>query len=180
MAAAGWSLGPEQMTHANRSLPNQVRLLRTESSHGIAITGRTVVALWQTETTIEAVRELASVLAGHAAESGGAGLLQVIDERATPPDGNTRVALAAMLKDNEARIVASAVVFEGSGFRASVVRSVVIGITMLTRPKCPHTVFASVNEGIAWLSGRMGDSDGARHATGMQLAIDQLRSVISG
>ena len=134
-----------------------------------------MVVLWQTVTSREAVRELASLVAGHAAETGGVGLLQIIGERATPPDASVRDALAAMLKENEARIVASAVVFEGTGFRASVIRSIVIGISMLSRPKCPHTVFASVNEGVAWLGSRLGGSDAARHAVGMQLAIDRLR-----
>src|SRR6185369_806476 len=167
------------MTQANRSLPTQVRLLRSESSHGIALSGQTLVVLWHTDTSIEAVRELASLVAGQAAESGSVGLLQVIDERATPPDVNVRTALADMLKANEARIFASAVVFEATGFRASVVRSIVVGISMLSRPKCPHTVFGSVREGIAWLSGRLGGSEGARQAIGMQLAVDRLRAPTS-
>ncbi|HEX2673947.1 MAG TPA: hypothetical protein VHM25_23890 [Polyangiaceae bacterium] len=163
------------MSQTHPSTQTQVRLLRTESSHGIALSGRTLVVLWQTDTSREAVRELASLLAGHAAEMGNVGLLQVIGEGATSPDGDVRAALAAMLKENEARIVASAVVFEGTGFRASVIRSIVVGISMLSRPKCPHVVFASVNEGTAWLSSRLGGSDAARHAVGMQLAIDRLR-----
>jgi hypothetical protein len=163
------------MTQANSSLQTQVRLLRTELSHGIALSGRTLVVLWQTETTSEAVRELASLVAGQAAEMASVGLLQVIGEGATAPDAGVRAALAAMLKENEARIVASAVVFEATGFRASLIRSIVIGISMLSRPKCPHTVFGSVGEGIAWLSGRVGGSDGARHAVGMQVAIERLR-----
>lgn len=167
------------MTQANHSLPTQVRLLRTESSHGIALSGRTLVVLWHTVTSSEAVRDLASLVAGHAAETGSVGLLQIIGEGATPPEASVRAALAAMLKENEARIVASAVVFEATGFRASLIRSIVIGISMVSRPKCPHTVFASVSEGIAWLSSRFGGSDAARHAIGMQLAIDRLRVVTS-
>lgn len=165
------------MTQANPSLEPQVRLLRTESSHGFALSGRTLVVLWQTDTRIEAVRELSSLLAGHATEMGNVGLLQVIGEGATSPDGNVRAALAAMLKENEARISASAVVFEATGFRASVIRSIVVGISMLSRPKCPHTVFASVNEGTAWLSAHVGGNDAARHAIGMQLAIERIRDV---
>jgi len=162
---------------ANHSTPTQVRLLRTESSHGIALSGPTVVVLWQTDTRSEAVQELASLVAAQAAETGSVALLQVIGERATAPDASVRAALAAMLKANEARIVASSVVFEATGFRASLIRSIVIGISMLSRPSCPHSVFSSVNEGIAWLSSRVGASNAARHAAGMQLAIDQLRGV---
>lgn len=148
-------------------------MLRSEASHGIAFSQRTLVVHWQTETTGEAVRELANLVSSLASEFGSLGLLQVIGDRATPPDAATRAALAEMLKENEARLVASAVVFEGTGFRASVIRSIVIGISMLSRPKCPHTVFASVPEGVAWLSGHLGNA--APHADGMRLAIDQLR-----
>ena len=81
-----------------------------------------------------------------------------------------------MLKDNETRIIASAVVFEGTGFRASVIRSVVIGISMLSRPKCPHMVFASTSAGIDWLSQQLNANAGLRHsAASMRLAVDQLR-----
>ena len=141
------------MAPATRPTALEVRILRSEASHGIAFVGRTLVVLWQTETRAAAVVELATLLAGHAAEFGSVALLQVIGDQATPPDASRASALATMLKDNEQRIVASAVVFEGAGFRASVIRSVVIGISMLSRPKCPHMVFASPEAGIEWLSG---------------------------
>ncbi|HEY0469499.1 MAG TPA: hypothetical protein VGC79_35160 [Polyangiaceae bacterium] len=139
--------------------------------------GRTVVALWRTETRAEAVAELATLLAAHAAEFGSVGLLQVIGDLALPPDAAARTALANMLKVNETRIAASAVVYEGAGFRASVIRSVVIGISMLSRPKCPHTVFASTKAGIEWLCSHEPLSDGSPHRahSSMQLAIDRLR-----
>ena len=167
------------MAPATRPSPTDVRILRSEAAHGIAFVGRTLVVLWQTETRAEAVVELATLLAGRAAEFGSVGLLQVIGDRATPPDSAVRAALAAMLKDNEQRIAASAVVFEGAGFRASVVRSIVIGISMLSRPKCPHTVFASTADGIAWLSGHepLGGGRPGQAAATMQLAIARLRAL---
>jgi len=154
----------------------EIRILRSEASHGIACVGRTLVVHWQTETRGEAVAELASLLAGLAEQSGGVALLQVIGERATSPDTATRSALAAMLKANETRIIASAVVFEGTGFRASVIRSIVIGISMLSRPQCPHTVFESSAAGIAWLVQHLKASGGPQHAAdSIQFAIDRLR-----
>ncbi|MEI9937605.1 MAG: hypothetical protein WDO69_10340 [Pseudomonadota bacterium] len=164
------------MAPATSSAEAEVRILRSEASHGIAFAGRTLVVLWQTETRAHAVIELATLLARLAAEFGRLGLLQVIGDHATPPDGAARSALATMLKDNETRIVASAVVFEGTGFRASVIRSIVIGISMLSRPKCPHTVFASTTAGVEWLSGQMKSSGSPHHsADDTQLAIDRLR-----
>jgi hypothetical protein len=164
------------MALAKSSAQAGVRILRSEVSHGIAFVGRTLVVHWQTETRGQAVGDLATLLAGLAAERGSLGLLQVIGEQAVPPDAATRAKLAAMLKDNETRIIASAVVFEGAGFRASVIRSIVIGISMLSRPKCPHTVFESTTAGSQWLSGQLNASGGpGQSAESMQLAIDQLR-----
>jgi len=167
------------MAPATRPTALQVPILPSEAAHGIAFVGRTLVVLWQTETRAAAVVELATLLAGRAAEFGSVGLLQVIGDRATPPDSTVRAALASMLKDNEQRIVASAVVFEGAGFRASAVRSVVIGISMLSRPKCPHMVFASSKAGIEWLSGYepLGGKSPGQAAASMQLAIDRLRAL---
>ena len=167
------------MAPATRPTPLEAPILRSEAAHGIAFVGRTLVVLWQTETRAAAVVELATLLAGGAAEFGSVGLLQVIGDRATPPDSTVRAALAAMLKDNEQGIVASAVVFEGSGFRASMIRSVVIGISLLSRPKCPHTVFASTAEGTEWLSGYMKSNGSPHYAPDrVRLAIDDLRQRI--
>src|SRR3954469_1555921 len=167
------------MAPATRPAAIEVQILRSDTSHGIAFVGRTLVVLWQTETRAEAVADLATLLAGRAAEFGSVALLQVIGDQANPPDSAVRGALATMLKHNEQRIVASAVVFEGAGFRASVVRSVVIGISMLSRPKCPHTVFASPKDGIDWLSEYepVGGANPGRAAASMQLAIDRLRGL---
>jgi len=162
------------MAPAKRPVQPEVRILRSEASHGIAVSGRTLIVLWQTETRCQAVVELAALLASHAAELGSLALLQVIGDHATSPDSATRAALAEMLKANETRIVASAVVFEAVGFRASLIRSIVIGISMLSRPKFPHTVFASANEGIAWLSAQLND-DPSHSADCMRRAVAQLR-----
>jgi len=157
----------------------EVRILHSEPSHAIAFLERTLVVLWQTETRKEAVLELALLLARLAEEPGRLALIQVIGDHAISPDGDTRAALAKMLKANETRIVASAVVFEGSGFRASMIRSVVIGISLLSRPKCPHTVFASTAEGTEWLSGYMKSNGSPHYAPDrVRLAIDDLRQCI--
>lgn len=163
-----------RLAAAERQAPAAIRILRCEASHGIAFTGRTLIVLWQTETRVQAVRELAALLASQATELGSVGLLQVIGDQAISPEGAARAALAEMLKANETRIVASAVAFEGVGFRASMIRSIVIGISMLSRPKCPHTVFASANDGIAWLSEQLDDGP-SNSAERMRRAVAQLR-----
>jgi hypothetical protein len=166
------------MAPVTRPAQSEVRILSSDASHGIAFTHRTLIVLWQTETSGQAVAELTRLIASNAAELGSVGLLQVIGDHATSPSSATRAALAAMLKAHETRIVASAVVFEAVGFRASMIRSIVIGISMLSRPKCPHTVFASAKEGIEWLSRKL-DGDPRVSADRIQFAIDRLRQRVS-
>jgi len=153
----------------------QVRILRRSAAHGIAVASHTLVVHWRTKTGSAAVDDLTTLLSEFANELGRVALVQVIHERATPPDGAACRALATMLKRNERRLVGSAVVFEGAGFRISMVRAIVLAISTLARIECPHTTFGSTAAAIEWLTALFGD--GCPHATdGVQLAIDRLRA----
>jgi len=60
------------------------------------------------------------------------------------------------MRDASDIIKASGVVFEGSGFRAAAVRSVVISLTMLAGQKYPHKVFANLIETAVFLEREVG------------------------
>ena len=45
--------------------------------------------------------------------------------------------------------------FEGSGFRAAAVRSVVVGLTMLAKQGFPHKVFANLPDAADWLDAEL-------------------------
>jgi len=153
----------------------EVRILLRDAEHGIAVASHTLVVHWRTKTLVPAIEDLTTLLSDLADEFGSVALVQVIHERAIPPDGAACRALATMLKSNDRRIVGSAVVFEGTGFRASVVRSIVLAICTLARPKFPHSAFGSVAAAIEWLTALFGDA--RPHATdGAQLAIRRLRA----
>jgi hypothetical protein len=59
-----------------------------------------------------------------------------------------------MVEEHGERLRAVAVVIEGSGFRAAIVRSVASGIVRLARPKSrtPVSYFATIDDGVGWLS----------------------------
>ena len=153
----------------------EVRILRRDATHGIAVASHTVVVHWQTKTLVTAVEDLTTLLSELADEFGSVALVQVIHERAIPPDGAACRALVTMLKNNESRLVGSAVVYEGTGFSASVVRSIVFAIATLARPRCPHVAFGSVAAAIEWLTALFGDTrPGA--TDGVLLAARRLRA----
>lgn len=50
----------------------------------------------------------------------------------------------------------SAICFEGTGMRATIVRSVVTGLTIMSQPPFPHKVFASLDEGVTFVNQHLG------------------------
>jgi hypothetical protein len=143
----------------------------------IATWNAILILIWRAETTLDAVvavrRELDAL--GRVFPS-GIGLLTIVEQAAPVPPGEVRSALARVLADYGASIRHSAVVHEGSGFRAAAIRGVVTGLTMLARPPYPHKVFAAIEEGCAWLAHGLAtragwDVDGEQ----LLLAVNDLR-----
>ena len=69
-----------------------------------------------------------------------------------PLSTDVRLALADYLSGCRGKMVLSAVVHEGSGFRAAAVRSVVTGLAMMANLPYPHKVFANVDDAARWLN----------------------------
>jgi hypothetical protein len=77
--------------------------------------------------------------------------LIVAEEHALPPPAPLRAELARHLEGAQQHILRSAVVHEGSGFRAALVRSFVTGFSVLFRASYPRRVFANVEDACGWL-----------------------------
>jgi len=112
------------------------------------------LTVWCDKTTVEGVQEGRRIFAEHLkANPSGVLVLTIVDERAPMPDGEARDALGELLKSGAKQTKKSAVVFEGAGFRAAAVRSVVTGITVFSRPPFPHKIFGTVDEATQFLEG---------------------------
>ncbi|WP_437740533.1 hypothetical protein WMF39_33335 [Sorangium sp. So ce1504] len=111
-------------------------------------------AVWMKTTHPHHAASLKAAIVGAQASSPSrkVWLLQIVTPEAIVPDTRSRSALAGMLSSVDGIVSHSAVIHIGSGFRASVVRSIVTGLNALGRQQFPHRVFASVEEGIAWLA----------------------------
>jgi hypothetical protein len=64
---------------------------------------------------------------------------------------DVRAAVAAMLREYQKAIVGSAIVFEGTGFRAAIVRSVVAAINLASRMEFPSSVQSDLEGAARWL-----------------------------
>jgi hypothetical protein len=102
----------------------------------------------------------------------GLGYLCVIMDNIPPPDAATRGVFAAMMRDDKT-YRAGAIVAEGTGFHASIVRGVVTGLVLLARPRMPVDVIQGTRTGVAWLTRHLDYQDGREEA--LLRAVEDLR-----
>jgi hypothetical protein len=122
-----------------------------DPDHLIATWRNVVILVWRRETLVAAVDAAQDVYDKLAlANPGGLFLLTVVEAGAPPPSQEARYALARFLSSGAGRMILSAVVHEGSGFRAAFVRGVVTGLALLANLPYPHKVFGSVEEAATW------------------------------
>jgi hypothetical protein len=130
-----------------------VIVCRSNADCVIAAAEGVAVAFWLCHTTVEDVEELAR--AARRAQQGSTErvrLVQIVPQTAVPPDARARAALVRMLRGLQGIVSHSVIVFEGEGFRAAMVRSIVASIASLSNPGFPHRVFAQLPEAAAWMN----------------------------
>lgn len=118
----------------------------------IATRGNWAIAVWLQTTRSSHVAEVRAAVR-RARETAGPDvvLLQLVAPQASMPDSSVRKALVEMLRSFEGIVTRSALVHVGSGFRASMIRSIVTGLNALSQQRFPHRVFSSLPEAVAWL-----------------------------
>jgi len=114
---------------------------------------RCVGVVWKRETTVAGVAKTEKVFRElYQRHSSGLYLMTIVEEGALMPNAEARETVAVFLRSVAGKLRMSAVVHEGSGFRAAAVRSVVTGLSMLVRLPYPHEIFATVEQAAKWLS----------------------------
>lgn len=152
-------------------------LLSVDANHAVATWRRVFVHVWRMHTTLPVARaSMANLKMFGAERPGGIGMITIIGAGAPPPSTEVSRELASMIRNAEVR--ASAVAFEGGGFRASIVRSVITGLAILARPPYPHFVTGTLAEASDWLIESLDRAGVEAFASPAELtaAIDRLRS----
>jgi hypothetical protein len=126
-------------------------LLTVDDNHAVATWRRVFVHIWQMHATVAAARGSAVHLQRFAGRTPGAiGMMTIIKEHAPPPSPEVSREVATILRTAPG-VRASVVAFEGNGFRAAIVRSVITGLAILARPPYPHFVTGTLSESSTWL-----------------------------
>jgi hypothetical protein len=68
------------------------------------------------------------------------------------PPGEVREALQRLMMRFDKRLAAAAIVYEGTGFKATAVRSIVTGLCMVARTTHPTRVFTREGEACLWVA----------------------------
>ncbi len=134
--------------------------------------------VWREATTLEAARAAMATLqrAREASRSGRGVLLGIVEARTPPPDVAVRREIAEGLARHGDFVVASALVFEGHGFEASMVRMVATGLSMFARFPFPHHVFESLGDGVRWLERASARESEPFEAQRLEALVTRLRN----
>ncbi|MFO0756041.1 MAG: hypothetical protein U0359_06100 [Byssovorax sp.] len=145
-----------------------------DANHCLATYGPLFFALWGEETTRDGVEPIVS-LGKTLASAYPAGILSlsVVASNSRPPSSEVRALIASTIHALK-NVKRSAVVVDGTGFLAAMVRGVVTGLQALQRAPYPHQVFGSVDVAIGWLLDGL-----AKDSPGRPSAIELLDAVRS-
>lgn len=137
-----------------------------------------VVIIWKGETRVEAIERSEEQLALLAPRfPGGLWMLTIVEEQAPAPAADARQALSGLLARAAPFVRCSSVVFEGSSFRASLVRSVVSTLVLLSRIRFPHRVFGTLEQAVAHYEQYRGDEPALADFAEIPAVVAGMRAV---
>lgn len=110
-----------------------------------------VIAVWRKRTQPDGIADMRSFIDDRSALHKRLGLLQIIEDEASPPDGLARQALGKMHLEQAHLIHRSAVVYAKPGFAGTTARAIITGVAMLNPPKFEHLIFSSIPRALQWL-----------------------------
>ncbi len=123
-----------------------------EPGYVVAVTGRCLIQIISdrmTSTTISLTRRALADLADRHDSFGFLAVLESSAKLTMEPD--LRESVDAYVRRYSTRFTGAAIVFEATGFQATVVRSVVTAINLASRASHPTKVFDDVRTGCSWL-----------------------------
>lgn len=129
-------------------------LIESDANHRLFSQSNVLVTIWHGVQEPDACRHLyeASLEVARRTRTGKIAALSVIMKSTGAPSTAAREALARLHEDPEGVIHRSALVFTKSGFVASIVRSVVLGVRQRSSRRDGHGVFSNPAEALDWIT----------------------------
>lgn len=158
----------------------ETRIIRATGDYALGLWANLLIVLFRVRTTVEGADDIRETCAQVEKEfANGIGMLTIIEQHAPAPDGEARAGLADLMR-NAGYIKASGVAFEGSGFRAAMVRSIIAGLSMIARQPYPHRVFSNLTDTLDWLIPELNDRSSQNLSRGTaERAIERFRSDVN-
>ena len=125
-------------------------VIAQDSDFTSIVSGPLAVQVWHGETTslgldaLERAHDLVDQANPRIA------FLVLVDPEARPPSAEARARIADLMRCST-KTVASALVFGGLGFKASIIRGVVTGLNLLAGYPFPYRTFADADTAVGWL-----------------------------
>lgn len=120
--------------------------------------GPCAVLIWHERISVEGVQSAARVFTKLSETQGdkGFGFLTIIENDAdVSTSAEARNAMSKALTDHDRWLRAAAIAYEADGFKATIVRSVVTAINLISAPRFPNRVFRSNREAVRWLGDKL-------------------------
>jgi hypothetical protein len=156
---------------------DEERVLHVTENEAFGSLDDIYVLLWRAETTLEGMQALELEYPKFLrSRPDGIGLLTIVDVGTPMPASPVRKAIAAFLQAQGGRIKASAVLFDGNSLRASAVRSVATGLTLLAKPPFPHKFFVDALEVFKFLDRSLPERVRRAAPTRMVQGLSRLRA----
>lgn len=170
-------LEPKAALPAVSQLRMPPRILSADVNHRTATWGPLFFVVWMGAIEVRVTELIQTRLRSHAGTlpTGRTALFTIVEETAPLPSSEGRAALSNILRHCTDEVFASAVVMEGDGFRASAVRSVATGLSLVARQPFPHRVFRRVQDGGQWICSSFSEPEGLTLST-LHGAVNAVRA----
>jgi hypothetical protein len=145
----------------NRLFGNELEVVAIDEDHIKGTAFNIAFMVWRRRTLLGPYREGIALVSQLALKHpSGVGVMQVVETEASPPDSETRRALAEFLKQKA--IQHFSVTYEGTDFKGASVRGMVFGAQAVARPSFAYSVQATVADASRWAASqnrRIGRND---------------------
>lgn len=133
--------------------PPEVTTLKSDTNHVVLAHANVLIAIWFGPQEADACLHLYDLSVDLAKRTGAGKVsaLSIAQSGAAAPSPATREALGRLHEDPKQVIHRSALVFGKGGFVASIVRSIVLGLTQRSSRRGGHHVFDNADEALQWV-----------------------------
>ncbi|HEX2733019.1 MAG TPA: hypothetical protein VHM70_15525 [Polyangiaceae bacterium] len=130
----------------------ELRLEARDSAVVMAVFARVMLVIWRGAPTAGRFQMFSELTERMVREfPDGFYQLQIIEAQSPPPASDERKASAHLLERMKGHAKGIAFVIEGDGPRVAIVRTILRGMSMLSRGGVPKYFFAHVEEAVRWL-----------------------------